>query len=72
MTHYLFQISSIDHDVLYYHLPREFAHDFSLNTFLSSSIGRQYELAKLISVKVMVQLSVNWSNLYLCSLSDIT
>ena len=38
---------------MYYYLPKDFAHDFSLKAFLSSAVGREYELLKLINIKVI-------------------
>lgn len=42
-----------DHDIVYYHLPKEFANEFALTMFVSSPAGRRYRLLKLISIKVV-------------------
>ena len=44
--------SSTDHDIMYFNLPKEFAHKFSLNVFLTSAVGREYKLLEVISIKV--------------------
>ena len=59
MSHKLLPFT--DHDIIYYHLSREFVHRFSLREFRYSKIGRDYHLLKLISIKVTAaaKLSVN-------------
>lgn len=64
-----------DQDIIYYNLPEEFVHEFSLREFRSSKIGVGYQLWKLISIKVTTaaKLSVSLSVCNCCcSSSNIT
>ena len=55
-----------DHDITYYNLPREFAHDFSLKTFLSSAVGMKYKLLEIISIKV-IYTTLNAIHILICT-----
>jgi len=42
-----------DHDIIYHYLPKEFSHDYLIKQFQGSTVGRDYRLLQIISIKVV-------------------